>query len=190
MRPMPWLSLCLAVVLAGCNTSLSAAPCPPSPPGAIDITLVSSPQHNDLIEAVAAAITELARRAGVEVVTKTQTNRAAEIVTPVYVPVLAVVISTGVPQAFMASVTWYFEPVSAHVTLVLPDGSIRRSNQTETARWLGDYASFQYTPGPPLTYPASMITDLTRQHAERIAAVRAATTVAERLLPALSSPSP
>jgi hypothetical protein len=190
MKPILWLSVCLAAVLVGCDTPLGATLCPPSPPGAIDITLVSSPQRNDLIEAVATAITELARRAGFEAVTQTRTNRAAEIVTPVCVPVLAVVISTGVPQAFMASVTWYFEPVSVRVTLVLPDGSIRRSNQTESARWFGDYASFQYAPGPPLTYPSSLVTGPTHQHAEHIAAVRAATTAAQRLLPALSSPSP
>lgn len=112
----------LAIVLAA--AAADEGPCPPEPPHTVAITVLSSSQRSDLTRAAATAAMQLAEHVGFTVITNPSTGRSVTIATPACVPTLVVSISTGVPQAFMASATWYFEPVVANATLALPNGRV------------------------------------------------------------------
>lgn len=177
--------LVLAIILAASAAAADEGPCPPEPPHTVAITVLSSSQRSDLTRAVATGALQLAEHAGFTVITNPSTGRSVTMASPACVPTLVVSISTGVPQAFMASATWYFEPVVANATLALPDGRVRRAGHTETARWFGDYPR-SYTPDPPA---ADVSVDPSRRQAEQAAAQRGTTVTVQRLLAAINQPS-
>jgi len=171
---------------AGCAPQVDAAPCAAELSHTVAVAVLASSRRDDLARIATTTAVQLAERAGLTATVRPAMDRSVTITTSTCMSTLVLGVSVGAPQAFVASATWYFEPVVTNATFVQPGGRVWRANRTETARWFGDDSLASYTPGPSW---AAVSPGYERVRAEQAAARRGTAIAVQRVLSAIGVPS-
>lgn len=171
---------------AGCAPQVDAAPCAAELSHTVAVTVLAPSQRDDLARTATTTAVQLAEHAGLTATVRPAMDRSVTITTSTCMSTLVLGVSVGAPQAFVASATWYFEPVVTNATFVQPGGRVWRANRTETARWFGDDSLASYTPGPSW---AAVSPGYERLRAEQAAARRGTAIAVQRVLSAIGAPS-